>query len=82
MGDIREVASLAERACNMYQTHGSNDAGASSLDKAAKLLEQTQPEQALQLYQRASDVAMVSDNNRLAAEFMSKVARLMVRLKM
>lgn len=59
MGDLRDVASLAERACNMYQTHGSNDAGASSLDKAAKLLEQQHPEQALQLFQRAAEVAMV-----------------------
>lgn len=59
LGDLREVAALADRACNMYQTHGSADAGASSLDKAAKLLEQQNPEQALHLYQRAAEVALV-----------------------
>lgn len=59
MGDLRDIAEMAERACNMYQTHGSSDAGASSLDKAAKLLEAQYPQQALTLFQRAADVAMV-----------------------
>lgn len=36
LGDLREVAQLADRACTMYQQHGSPDAGASVLDKAAK----------------------------------------------
>lgn len=58
-GDVREVSQLAERACSLYQQHGSCDAGAGVLDKAAKILEQTQPEQALALYQRAADVSMV-----------------------
>lgn len=60
VGDLREVTQLAERACSLYQQHGSCDAGASVLDKAAKILEQTQAEQALALYQRAADVCMVS----------------------
>lgn len=51
---------LAERACNLYQQHGSPESGAASLDKAAKILEQNNPEQALRLYQKAADVVMVS----------------------
>lgn len=82
LGDLREVAALADRACNMYQTHGSADAGASSLDKAAKLLEQQNPEQALHLYQRAAEVALIQDNTRAGAEYTSKVHRLMVKLQM
>lgn len=59
LGDLREIAQLAERSCNLYQQHGSPDAGASALSKAAKILEETQPEQALELFLRAADVAMV-----------------------
>lgn len=59
IGDLREVSQLAERACSLYQQHGSCDAGAGVLDKAAKILEQTQPTEALALYQRAADVCMV-----------------------
>lgn len=59
VGDLREIHSLAERACSLYQQHGSHDAAASVLDKAAKILEQTQPEAALTLYKKAADVCMV-----------------------
>jgi hypothetical protein len=60
LGDLRDVQQLAERACSLYQQHGSNDSGAQVLDKAAKLLEGQYPEQALRLFQRAADVVMVS----------------------
>lgn len=56
LGDIRK---LAERACNLYQQHGSPESGATVLDKAAKILEQTHPEDALQLYKQAVDVVTV-----------------------
>jgi len=82
LGDYRDVASLAERACNLYQQHGSPDSGSASLDKAAKLLESQHPEQALRLYQRATEVVLIEDSPRQGAEFMSKVARLMVKLQM
>lgn len=59
LGDLRDVPEISMRACTLYQQHGSPDSGAAALDKAAKLLEQTQPEQALRLFQRAADVVMV-----------------------
>lgn len=43
----------------MYQTHGSSDTAAASLDKAAKIIEQHNPEQALELFKRAAEIAMV-----------------------
>ncbi|XP_069699354.1 gamma-soluble NSF attachment protein [Periplaneta americana] len=82
LGDYRDVASLAERACNLYQQHGSPDSGSAALDKAAKLLESQHPEQALRLYQRAADVVLIEDSPRQGAEFISKVARIMVKLQM
>ena len=59
LGDYRDVVQLAERACNLYQQHGSPDSASIALDKAAKLLEQHHPDQALRLYQRAADVVLV-----------------------
>ncbi|KAF4518490.1 hypothetical protein B566_EDAN006495 [Ephemera danica] len=82
LGDLRDVQQLAERACSLYQQHGSCDSGAQVLDKAAKLLETQYPEQALRLYQHAADVVMSEDSPKQAAEFVSKVARIMVKLQM
>ncbi|KAF5288240.1 hypothetical protein FQA39_LY04008 [Lamprigera yunnana] len=81
LGDLREVTAFAERAANMYQNHGSADTAAASLDKAAKIMEQQYPEQALHLYLRAADVAMIQDSTRQATEYVSKISRIYVKLK-
>lgn len=59
--NLIEVHQFAERACQLYQQHGSPEAAASALDKAAKMMEANHPEKALQLYQHALDVVMVSE---------------------
>jgi gamma-soluble NSF attachment protein len=59
LNDFSSIRNLAERACNIYQQHGSAGSGATSLDKAAKILEPNYPEDALALYQHALDVSMV-----------------------
>lgn len=104
MNNFQEVHQYAERACNLYQQHGSPEAAASALDKAAKMIESNHPEKALQLWQHALDVVMVrnratknsnqstsnhppplsqiEDSTRQGAEYLSKVARLLVKLKM
>ncbi|RZF44222.1 hypothetical protein LSTR_LSTR003862 [Laodelphax striatellus] len=82
LGDLREVANLAERSCCLYQQHGSADAGCGALTKAAKILETTHPEEALRLYQRAVEVSVIEDSARQAAEYVSKTARILVRLGM
>ncbi|XP_060519513.1 gamma-soluble NSF attachment protein-like [Cylas formicarius] len=81
LGDFSEIASLAERAANMFQNHGSAESAAASLDKAAKILESQRPADALRLYQRAAEIALIQDNSRQAAEYTSKVARLHVKLQ-
>nr|CAH7755588.1 unnamed protein product [Callosobruchus chinensis] len=81
MGDLREVAQLAERAANMFQTQGSAESAAASLDKAAKVLEQQRPAEALRLFQHAAEISMIQDSTRQAAEYTSKVARLHVKLQ-
>lgn len=57
---LDEIEELAHRACKLYQQQGSPEAGASSLEKAAKIVEQTYPEHALKLYQHAVEVVTVS----------------------
>lgn len=82
MGDQRSITELAERACTWYQQQGSSDAAAQALAKAAKIIEQGQPEQALRLFQRAADVVSIEDDARQGAEYVSKIARILVKLKM
>lgn len=60
LGNLQEIPSLAERACSLYQQHGSAEAGAFALDKGAKLIEESSPQDALKLYQHAADVSMVT----------------------
>lgn len=59
MNNFSEIRQLAEKACHMFQQHGSPESGASSLDKAAKILEPNYPTEALSLYQHALEVSMV-----------------------
>lgn len=57
--NLIEIEDLAHRACRLYQQQGSAEAGAGALDKAAKIIEATLPEAALNLYQHAVEVVMV-----------------------
>lgn len=57
--NLIEIEDLAHRACRLYQQQGSAEAGAGALDKAAKIIESTLPEAALNLYQHAVEVVMV-----------------------
>ncbi|XP_029661979.1 gamma-soluble NSF attachment protein-like [Formica exsecta] len=82
MGDLSEISKLAHSACTLFQQHGSPESGVTALDKAAKMLEATQPKQALELFKRAADIIMGEDSPRHAAEYMSKAARLLVKLQM
>lgn len=77
-----EIEQYANRACKLYQQHGSPESAAAALDKSAKALEGTHPEVALRLYQHAIEVVMNEDSTRQAGEYATKVSRLMVKLGM
>ncbi|CAG7733059.1 unnamed protein product [Allacma fusca] len=81
LGELMEIGKLGEQACHLYQQHGTPDSGALCLDKAAKMIETQHPERAIDLYRRGIDVVMIEDRPRQAAEFCSKMARLLVRLR-
>lgn len=57
--NLLQIEDLGHRACQLYQQQGSPEAAASALDKAAKIIESTLPESALNLYQHAVEVVMV-----------------------
>ncbi|XP_068148120.1 gamma-soluble NSF attachment protein [Drosophila tropicalis] len=78
---LTEVEEYVNKACSLYQQHGSPEAAASALDKAAKLTMQKHPEMALRFYQHAGEVIMIEDSTRQAAEYASKVSRILVKLK-
>lgn len=82
MGNLKDIPRLAHSACSYYQQHGSPESGATVLDKAAKMIESSDPQQALELFKRAADIVMGEDSPRQAAEYMSKVARILVKLQM
>lgn len=69
MGNLRDIAEYAERAANMFQTHGNAESAASSLDKAAKIIESQYPEDALKLYQHATEIVLVGIPFCLSNEF-------------
>lgn len=81
MNNFSEIRMLAERACNLYQQHGSPESGAATLDKAARILEDTMPDEALELYKRAVGVTAIEDSSRQSTEYATKVSRLLVRLQ-
>ncbi|XP_022223918.2 gamma-soluble NSF attachment protein [Drosophila obscura] len=78
---LLEIEEYANKACSLYQQHGSPEAAASALDKAAKLTEQKHPELALRFYQHAIEVIMIEDSTRQAAEYSTKVSRILVKLR-
>ncbi|XP_055387071.1 gamma-soluble NSF attachment protein-like [Condylostylus longicornis] len=78
--NLLEVEPTANKACSLYQQHGSPESGASALDKAAKVVEHAHPDVALRLYQHALEVVMIEESTRQAAEFASKISRILVKL--
>ena len=82
MGNLEDVPKLAHNSCTLYQMHGSPESGATVLDKAGKMMESKDAHKALDLFKRAATVVMGEDSPRQAAEYMSKVARLLVKLQM
>ncbi|KMZ04499.1 gamma-soluble NSF attachment protein isoform X1 [Drosophila simulans] len=78
---LSEVEDYANKACCLYQQHGSPEAAAAAMDKAAKMTESKHPDLALGFYKRALAVVLIGDSTHQASEFASKVSRILVRLK-
>ncbi|CAG4977731.1 unnamed protein product [Colias eurytheme] len=76
-----ELYNMACNSSNLYQQHGSGDAGANVLDKVAKIIEERTPELAVKLFQQAADVSSVESSQHQGTEYISKASRLLVKLE-
>nr|XP_006825136.1 PREDICTED: gamma-soluble NSF attachment protein-like [Saccoglossus kowalevskii] len=81
MKNLDGAGDLMEQAAQMYREHGTPDTAALTLEKAAKMLENTRPEKAVELYERACEVAELEDRPRQAVNSLSQAAKLLVRIK-
>ncbi|XP_053962609.1 gamma-soluble NSF attachment protein [Anastrepha ludens] len=82
MNNLLEIEENVNKACNLYQQHGSPEAAATALDKAAKIVEHKHPDLSLTFYKHALEVVMLDDSTRHAAEYASKISRILVKLRM
>ncbi|XP_038216567.1 gamma-soluble NSF attachment protein [Zerene cesonia] len=76
-----ELFNMACNSSNLYQQHGSGDAGANVLDKVAKIIEERTPELAIKLFQQAADVSSMESSQHQGTEYISKASRLLVKLE-
>lgn len=60
MNDFKDIAKVAEEASSLYQYHGSADTAALLLEKTGNMLSDVSTVDALRLFQKAADVALVS----------------------
>uniref|UniRef100_A0A8D9BLD3 Gamma-soluble NSF attachment protein n=1 Tax=Cacopsylla melanoneura TaxID=428564 RepID=A0A8D9BLD3_9HEMI len=81
LNDLSDVDDLASQAATLFLEQGNREAASTVLDKGAKCLEELKPDASLRLYSRAAEVAHGEDSYKQAAEYISRAARLCVRIK-
>ncbi|PVD21201.1 hypothetical protein C0Q70_19370 [Pomacea canaliculata] len=74
-----QAVDFMELAAYMFQEHGTPDTAALTLEKAAKMVEQTHPSKAIHLYKKACEVAECEDRPMQSGEAIGKAARLLVK---
>lgn len=79
MQKLPEAVHLIEKASMMYLENGTPDTAAMALERAGKLIENVNPEKAVQLYQQTANVFENEERLRQAVELLGKASRLLVR---
>ncbi|KAF3821885.1 hypothetical protein GH733_009442 [Mirounga leonina] len=79
MQKLPEAIQLIEKASTMYLENGTPDTAAMALERAGKLIENVDPEKAVQLYQQTANVFENEERLRQAVELLGKASRLLVR---
>ncbi|XP_070369646.1 gamma-soluble NSF attachment protein isoform X4 [Equus asinus] len=79
MQKLPEAVQLIEKASMMYLENGTPDTAAMALERAGKLIENIDPEKAVQLYQQTANVFENEERLRQAVELLGKASRLLVR---
>ncbi|VIO98336.1 Uncharacterized protein BM_BM6927 [Brugia malayi] len=81
MGDSYGTLKYMDLAADGYAESGSSDSSAMALDKAAKCLEDIDPEKAIMVYHKALSMVQETDRSRMAGGFMNRLTKLYLKLK-
>ncbi|XP_061451262.1 gamma-soluble NSF attachment protein isoform X1 [Rhineura floridana] len=79
MQQHHEAVELIQKASMMYLENGTPDTAAIALDRAGKVIENINPDKAIQLYQQTASVFENEERLRQAVEMYGKASRLLVR---
>ncbi|KAM3841351.1 gamma-soluble NSF attachment protein [Vipera latastei] len=74
-----DAVELIQKASMMYLENGTPDTAAIALDRAGKVIENINPDKAIQLYQQTASVFENEERLRQAVEMYGKASRLLVR---
>ncbi|KAF8384915.1 hypothetical protein PRIPAC_74057 [Pristionchus pacificus] len=80
-GDAAGAFPLFEAAIDGYAESGSLDTAAMTVEKAAKVISEMEPEKAIKLYEKGLALVQQSDRSKMAGEFLSAITRLSLRLE-
>ncbi|CAG2107666.1 unnamed protein product [Medioppia subpectinata] len=70
-----------DQSCYLYREHGVVDTAALTLNRGAQMIESNNPEKAAEWYGQASEVTMIEERQRQAAEYANKSVRIYLKLK-
>ncbi|CAD6186655.1 unnamed protein product [Caenorhabditis auriculariae] len=79
-GKTDEAFPLFDRAIDGYAEAGSLDTAAMTVEKAADIIKQQNPEKAIQIYTKGLALVQQSDRSKMAGEFLKQLTRLHLRL--
>uniref|UniRef100_A0A915PNL0 Gamma-soluble NSF attachment protein n=1 Tax=Setaria digitata TaxID=48799 RepID=A0A915PNL0_9BILA len=81
MGDSYGALKYMNLAADGYAESGSSDTSAMALDKAAKCLEDIDPEKAIEVYRKALSMVQDTDRLRMSCGFMNRLTKLYLKQK-
>ncbi|GMT11262.1 hypothetical protein PFISCL1PPCAC_2559, partial [Pristionchus fissidentatus] len=80
-GDAAGAFPLFEASIDGYAECGSLDTAAMTVEKAAKVISDQEPEKAIKLYEKGLALVQQSDRSKMAGEFLSAITRLSLRME-
>ncbi|GMS80256.1 hypothetical protein PENTCL1PPCAC_2431, partial [Pristionchus entomophagus] len=80
-GDSAGAFPLFEASIDGYAESGSLDTAAMTVEKAAKVISEKEPEKAIKLYEKGLSLVQQSDRSKMAGEFLSAITKLSLRLE-
>ena len=79
--NYKETIQFMERACQLYREHGTPDTACINLVTIAKKIEIAEPLSAMELFEKAADIAENDEKIREAASHLNNASRLLAKTK-